>query len=220
MNSIFTLAALLPVFIILWYVYRQDHDPEPRHVVAATFGFGCLTVVPVLLMEWFHFSDPFLEMYLQVAPAEEFCKLAVIMLYVWNHKDFDDSYDSIVYCVMASLGFAAVENLLYTIENGLEVAIMRAVTSIPGHAAFAVFMGYFVARARHHHYYQRTARKWGALAAAFIVPVFVHGTYDYLLTDISYFTLWVIFVLMMDVVAFLLVKKAARNDKPMISQNL
>lgn len=220
MSNVLTVAALLPVFLVLWYIYRQDHDPEPRGVVAATFGFGCLTVVPVLLMEWETFSDPFIQMYCQIAPAEEFWKLLVIMLYIWNHKAFDDSYDSIVYCVMASLGFAAVENMLYTIENGLAVAAMRSVTSIPGHAAFAVFMGYFVARAKHHSFYKRTANQVGAIAAAFLVPTFVHGTYDYLLTNPDWILLWVIFVLFMDVVAFLLVKKAAKDDKPMTSSEL
>ncbi|MCQ2250517.1 MAG: PrsW family glutamic-type intramembrane protease [Bacteroidales bacterium] len=216
-----TLLALLPVALILFYIYRQDHDPEPFKTLAITFLWGCVTVVPALLLEIFiPAENPFVENYCVVAPVEELVKMLVVMLYVWNHKDFDDTFDAIVYCVMASLGFAAVENLLYVLLNddgtGLQVALLRAVLSIPGHAVFAIFMGYFVGIAKTHFYFGRKRKQWACLAAAFFSASLVHGTYDFLLTEADYMVAFLVFVLVTDICAFAMVSKASKNDHPMI----
>jgi len=216
-----TIFALLPVALILYYIYKKDSRPEPFKTLAITFLLGCATVLPACLAENFFATDNvFVENYCVVAPAEEFFKMLVVMLYIWKHKDFDDSYDAIVYCVMASLGFAAVENVMYVFsnENGLMVALLRAVLSIPGHTVFAVFMGYFVAVAKTHFYYGRRGKQWACLAAALFTAVMVHGTYDFLLSgeDGEYMGLFAIFVIVTDVFAFLLVRKASRDDHPMI----
>ncbi len=218
--EILTTLALLPVALILWYIYKQDHDPEPARTLAITFLWGCVTVVPASLLEiLIPAENPFVENYCVVAPVEELVKMTVVMLYIWKHKDFDDTFDAIVYCVMASLGFAAVENLLYVFltDNGLQVAILRAVVSIPGHAVFAIIMGYFVGKAKTHFYYGRKRKQWACLGVAFAGAAMVHGTYDYLLSDDgAYFVLFAVFVLVTDICAFLMVRKASREDHPMI----
>lgn len=211
------LLALAPVAIILYVVYKNDHDPEPFKTLAITFLWGCATVVSALAAEtMLHTEDPFLENFLIVAPAEEIGKMAVIMLYIWNHKDFDDSFDAIVYSVMASLGFAAVENLGYVLQNGWSVGVARAIFSIPGHASFAIFMGYFVGRAKTHFYYMRRVKMFGCLAAALGTAIFVHGMYDYLLALGDVFVLYLIFVAAMDAFAIAMVWRSAKNDHPMI----
>ena len=43
-------AAFLPGVVILIYVYKQDHFPEPKKIVFKTFLFGCATVLGIDLL--------------------------------------------------------------------------------------------------------------------------------------------------------------------------
>ncbi|HBK85399.1 MAG TPA: PrsW family intramembrane metalloprotease, partial [Firmicutes bacterium] len=62
---------------------------------------------------------------------------------------------------------------------GLQVAVMRALLSVPGHALFAAAMGYFIGKAK----FAKTEDKTKAyLKRALIVPVLLHGIYDLLLS--------------------------------------
>ena len=50
-----------------------------------------------------------------------------------------------MYAVMVSMGFAATENIIYVLNGGLGVAIVRAFTAVPAHATFAILMGLLLA---------------------------------------------------------------------------
>lgn len=214
------LLALLPVAVVLWFVYFKDKRKEPLRTLAFTFMWGTLTVIPVVIIELlFDTSNPFVENFLVVAPTEEFFKFLVVMLYVWKHKDFDDSFDAIVYCVTASLGFAAIENLFYVLDNGFGVGIARAVTSIPGHAEFAVFMGYFLCRAKTHFYHQRSSLMKKNLAYALGSAILIHGCYDYFLS-MEWHWLFIVSIIVLDIAAIYLINKASKEDKPMIIDDL
>lgn len=222
------LLALLPVFLILFYVYKRDIDPEPIKTVGITFAFGAVSAIValplelvasnILVMLGLEGTDLALgvETLWGVAAIEEVCKWAVIMIYIWNHKDFDDSYDAIVYCVTASLGFAALENLLYVFQNGLEVAILRAVTSIPGHTCFGVFMGFFLAKAKHHMYHNRLSDYRLMIVLSLAVSILVHGIYDFFALSGNIAGLLVI-ILAMDVAGFIIIQHCFKNDHPMIA---
>ena len=62
---------------------------------------------------------------------------------------FDEPIDGIVYAVTAALGFAALENFAYlfavyseTLALPLELSLLRAVLSVPGHALMSSMWGY------------------------------------------------------------------------------
>lgn len=214
--ALMALGALLPVFVILFYVYVKDTRKEPFSVLITTFMLGALAVVPAILAELggsFISENPFFENFLIVSPAEEGVKLFVIMIYVFSHREFDDRFDAIIYCVTASLGFAAVENLIYTFENGIEVAILRAVTAIPGHTAFAVFMGSFVAKAKTHAIYNRKEKRNKYILLAFLVPAIMHGLYDFLIS-IKFFWGFAALIIYSDIHSIIIVNKASKEDRP------
>lgn len=54
-----------------------------------------------------------------------------------------------------ALGFAVLENISYSIGYGWGTALIRAVTAVPGHACFGVFMGAFYGFAKQ---YERIGR--------------------------------------------------------------
>ena len=48
-----------------------------------------------------------------VGLGEELCKYIVLVLYALRKPSFNEPFDGIVYAVMISLGFAALENVFY-----------------------------------------------------------------------------------------------------------
>lgn len=178
------LSTVLPSLLLLAYFRGRDVYPEPARVVWTTFGLGVLSVIPVLAFALplsallGDLADPFAraayEAFILAALPEETCKILVLVLYARRHSAFDEPMDGVVYGVAASLGFATMENVLYVAQGGLGVAILRALTSIPGHATFGAIMGYYLGQAA---FDPRRAR--GAMIAAFAWPLCLHGLYDF-----------------------------------------
>jgi RsiW-degrading membrane proteinase PrsW (M82 family) len=75
--------------------------------------------------------------------------------------------------IVPSLGFATLENILYVAKGGLAVAVLRAFSSVPGHACMGAIMGSYVARGRFSG--KRNHPIWIGLLAAFLL----HGLYDF-----------------------------------------
>ena len=56
--------------------------------------------------------------------------------------------DGIVYATAAGLGFATIENILYVLDGGIAVGIIRAIASVPGHVVFACIWGFALGTAK------------------------------------------------------------------------
>ena len=148
-------------------------------------SIGVLSVIPAAIIEG-------VLMYLYQGPAgirktaytaflvagftEEAFKYSAFLLFIWRDRNFNEKFDGIVYAVYISLGFAAIENVLYVFGGGYGVGLLRALTAVPAHALFGIMMGYYFGQAKFSTRY-RTAR----VIAAFIVPFIFHGLYDFLL---------------------------------------
>ncbi|MED1782495.1 glutamic-type intramembrane protease PrsW [Brevibacillus fortis] len=147
-------AAVAPGIAILSYFYLRDSlEPEPISMVIRSFIFGMLLVVPIMVLQYimqneWNWRDGIVAEVFQSAVVEEFFKWMVIYFTVYKHLEFDEPYDGIVYAVAVSLGFATLENLFYLIINGTNIAIWRAFLPVSSHALFAVWMGYYLGRAK------------------------------------------------------------------------
>src|SRR5690606_39910115 len=93
-------------------------------------------------------ENGFFHSFLSASLLEEFFKWFIILFAVYEHGDFNEPYDGIVYAASLSLGFATVENILYLIANGIEFAFGRALFPVSSHALFGVFMGYYFGKAK------------------------------------------------------------------------
>ena len=232
--------ALIPVVGLLIFIYFNDKkEKEPFGLLVALFFAGVGSIVSAVILELigaailgFVFPTEsvikgVLDAMLIVAPAEELGKFLVLRLITWKNKNFNYSYDAIVYAVFVSLGFAALENITYVFGSGIGTALMRMFTAVPGHACFAVFMGFFYSKAKYASLTNKKGACTGFTALAMIVPIIVHGIYDailmgggasdeIILTGIS-FLVWIGFVIAMFVVSIILVIKSSRNDFCIIS---
>lgn len=100
-------------------------------------------------------------------------KFAVVLLAVYRHAEFNELFDGIIYCVTASMGFATLENIAYVVSGGLQVGIMRALLSVPGHAFFASLMGYYVGIAK---FTDRDETRW--LIQGLLLAALAHAVFD------------------------------------------
>ena len=149
--------AVLPPLLIAFYIYKQDKfDKEPKELILKSFFFGCLSVIPIVILELIFneniFSNYFVYMFCGVALVEEGMKYFFLKKYLFNKPEFNEPFDGIVYAVMVSLGFATIENLVYVFiyypDQQISIAIQRMISAIPLHASCGVIMGYYVGLAK------------------------------------------------------------------------
>lgn len=178
-------SALAPAVLLVWYFRARDVYPEPARVVWTTFALGFVIVVPVLIvgipMEFLvgSIASPMLyglaSAFLVAAIPEELFKYLVLRGYSMRQDAFDEPMDGVVYGATASLGFAALENILYVADGGVGVALLRALTAVPGHACLGAIMGSYMGRARVAPPEQ--ARR--LVSRALVIPIVLHGLYDF-----------------------------------------
>ena len=149
-----------------------------------------------------------------VAVTEEGIKVLLLRLRTWRSPHFNCSFDGVVYAVFLSLGFALWENIQYVLQFGFLTAMARAVTAVPGHACFGVFMGAWYGAAKRWQQRGRKNRSRLCRWMAFLVPVLLHGLYDYIAASPTVGTrgMFLGFVLLLFLSALYLVRRSARND--------
>ncbi|KYC69873.1 hypothetical protein B4099_3149 [Heyndrickxia coagulans] len=94
---------------------------------------------------------------------------------VFFNREFDEPFDGIVYGVSVSLGFATFENILSLFSGGVDLAFGRALLPVSSHAIFGVMMGFYMGKSRF------SPRKKCWFLFSFIVPVILHGFYDWIM---------------------------------------
>ncbi len=211
-------AAILPAILLLVYVYRHDRiEKEPRKLlltlvlwgVVATFLAVAAESLGAIALAWFlpgGEDNPAYPIWMY---------FVVVALSTWRSPEFNCRFDAVVYAVFVSLGFALWENIGYVMMYGVGAALARAITAVPGHACFGVFMGAYYGLAKRSANCGETAasRLWNFLAL--LVPTVIHGLYDYIAVNEteSFSTTFVVFVLVVFVLAFVLVKQLSKRDE-------
>jgi hypothetical protein len=154
-------------------------------MILKTIGLGAASAVPAVIVEVAlqglplfalpGFAGAITTAFVQVAPVEEACKLAAVLLYAWRKPTFNEENDGIVYTGAAAIGFAALENILYVARLGLGTGAGRAFTAIPAHVFTAVLMGLAVGRAR---FAPSRAARNRLLLGGYVLAWLIHGLYD------------------------------------------
>ena len=179
------LGASAPALFWLWLFWKRDRwQREPKRVVLKLFALGAVAAAPTYFLEMVLpvFGDGWgarlYDNFIRVALVEEAMKFAVVWIFAYRHKEFDEPMDGIVYAIAVALGFATVENCLYAVWLDESVLVQRAFTSTLAHVGFTGIIGYHFGFALLKPPEKRRAFKLLGLAVA----VFYHGVYDYLVT--------------------------------------
>jgi len=182
------LTAIAPVFIIMIYIYVKDkYEKEPKRLLLLSFISGAIIsiLITTVLYSGFdiflplknHYSlqQQFIKAFFVVGLTEEFSKYIIVRYVSQPLKAFNEPFDGIIYAVMVSMGFAATENIMYVLQGGYQVALLRAFTAVPAHATFAILMGYFMGKAKFSN--SKVILNFTGLFLA----ILFHGTYDFFL---------------------------------------
>ena len=177
------LLATIPPLLIVFFVYRNDlYEKEPHKLLISTFILGCVLIIPMIILETLTqmiFTNVFFFSLLGIALVEEGVKYIALLKYNLPKKDFNEPYDVIIYSLFLTMGFALVENISYVVgneETGFSVAIARMFTAIPMHATCGIVMGYYLGLSK-----MKTSDKSTNLTLSILLPVLIHGLYNYFL---------------------------------------
>jgi len=257
-NKIFLFVlAVLPAILLMIYIYRKDRlEKEPISILIKLFFAGIAIYFPAgtanflfetLISAFFgitenmesislgkFFAYQIVDNLIVGAGVEESLKLLAVMWFAKpaRNKENNSTFDSIVYCVFVSLGFALFENIDYVMERGFATAVTRFFFSVPGHMFFSIVMGYCVsmwsnfsnvksvetANAQNNVIKIRQpeypAKKW--LVMSLVLPVLCHFIYNFSLTLSDYglinffYLLAVIFAVY--ITGFIIIHKLSAKD--------
>ena len=226
-DPILIAAAVIPAIILLIRVERADRlEKESRGLLASLVLFGIASTAIASLLERigmgildsvFEYESTLYNILLYfgvVALAEEGAKYVLLKRRTWRNPEFNCQFDGVVYGVFVSLGFALWENIEYVALFGLGTAAIRAVTAVPGHACFGVFMGAWYGMAKRREGAGDLAGAKRMRTRALLIPALLHGFYDFAASSESDSMNLVFFgfVIIMFITAYRLVKHVSAND--------
>ncbi|RJQ13739.1 PrsW family intramembrane metalloprotease [Candidatus Parcubacteria bacterium] len=199
---LYIIVGFLPSIVWLFFYLREDAHPEPNRLVVLVFFLGMLTAPIAVGAEYLfvkalnllnistavQVSDlirvPTLIVLLGISAIEELLKYSVVKLRILHDKEFDEPVDAMIYMVIAALGFAAVENILFiagpfqqSLAQGFTVILARFLGATFLHALASAMIGFYIALAilhkvKHHH---------GHLVQGLMLAVAFHTLYNWLI---------------------------------------
>ncbi len=228
MNYLVFIAAILPVAILLYYIYKKDcKAPEPKKELTKAFFLGVFSVflslcisVPFGIMGLYTeqpstFAGSISTAFFAAAIPEEIAKFIMLYLFLRNNKYYDEWIDGVVYAVCVSMGFAALENVLYLYNNydsWLNVGIVRALFAVPGHYGFGIIVGYYFSLSRF-----GDGNNGRNLLLAILAPILAHGIYNSMLFLIG---ISPVACLLMLILFFIFCRKLWKDGKKKIEELL
>jgi len=189
MSGVLIFLACLPSIIFLIFIYKIDSfNKEPISLLVRLFIFGIISVIPAIAFEILFMKLNFIggfiglaiNAFLVIALTEEYFKRLTVKLVAYRSKEYDERLDGIVYCVVASLGFATVENIMYVVQYSAtnpHIWLTRALLSVPAHMLFGITMGYYLSMSK---FCNNPVLSKKYAAYSLWIPVFFHGLYDFL----------------------------------------
>lgn len=192
--------AVIPACVwLLFFLHENWRHPEPRILVFYTFLGGMFVVVLTLLIQnvvqdlFFHseeilqtlFSSSILSFkqvsFLVIFGAiEEISKFLVVWFLIKKRGGFREPLDVMIYMIVAALGFATVENILYGVvfltgNVALSALLLRAIGATLLHALASGTLGYYWALGM----FRRHPRYLIPKGLAF--AIFLHAVFNYLI---------------------------------------
>ena len=223
--ALFALAIAPGIAVILFVYFKDKYEKEPFSLLLKCFLLGTLTIIPPLFIETifqgfgpgyaFSNSNIFVYAFFVVGLSEEASKFLLLRIYPYRSKHFNEPFDGIVYSVVISMGFATAENIFYVLEGGAGVGLLRMFTAVPGHAAFAMLMGYYVglSKFRQHNF--------GFLFMGLLAATTAHGFYDFFLfvEDMPGLQVLSIVCLVLIIILSFRAMRIQRNNSPFNPKN-
>jgi RsiW-degrading membrane proteinase PrsW (M82 family) len=194
--DIIYLSVGISFLIWLYIIYRYDkYEPEPFIILIITgIAGGLMSSIPAALLntaalsmlglDSFFFSDSgvavdsfsLLKFSLFVGFNEEIWKAAAALFILKRLKHFNEPADALIYSMTIALGFAAFENIEYTLMGGINILVLRSFTAVPLHVGLAAIWGMGIAKGK----YIMGGRYFSVMLPYVAAAALVHAIYNYL----------------------------------------
>lgn len=201
---------------MLYYLREDKKNPEPKGKIIQVFLWGMLATVPALAAEialscafgfscslnngFSLYSNPLLLntvvsslilVFAVTAITEETFKYLVVRAEVLKNKEFDEPVDAMIYSIVAALGFASAENVLFAFNSGgnpFPVVTVRFFTAVLIHALAGGIIGYHIGRIKFEQMKKNqflpgiksTGRAIRFQLLGIFLAVLLHGVYNFL----------------------------------------
>ena len=177
---------------IVWSIIFYKKHPKEKKILIATFVGGCFTVLPIMLyqmsleqeLDMFFFTIRFKDMldffgnirrenfylaivltYVFVGALEEFFKHSIVK--IMDDDKIQSVDDAIELSIIAALGFAFIENIMYFLNiwnrEGIDALfvpfVFRSVFSTFAHILFSGIFGYYYGVAHFAHPFLQAEEK-------------------------------------------------------------
>jgi protease PrsW len=210
------LVAVAPCAFWLWLIYKSDkYQPEPKFQIIKLFLLGAAVAIPVSIIESVLYpgsvqgklalSTAAYVAFVVAGVTEETAKFLTVRIGVYRSRFFNEPSDGLVYAAAAALGFASLENIVYIINYGWQVILIRGMFSNLAHVLFSALWGYPLALAK------LGLQPKALVFLGLVGAIAAHGLFDFLFFTESAFTWLVIpFFLAMIVVFIFMLRHSNR----------
>lgn len=190
---------IIPALIWLWFWLKEDREhPEPKRLIARTFVLGMISVLVALGLEYaLHLLvrghsvidiNGGIIFIISLALIEEVVKYASARPAL-KSKNFDEPIDAVMYLIIASLGFAAMENVFFLIgmfkDGGMTMGFMLGNMRFLGanllHSMTSAVVGVSIAMS----YYRRKTIKLTYLSVGVILATLLHAIFNLYIIKMS-----------------------------------
>jgi RsiW-degrading membrane proteinase PrsW (M82 family) len=187
----------------------------------AAAGFGLLAVVLAVIISIMILPPDLLEdsgslglgslllNMLKVGFIEESVKFIPLAIFLYKNTYFNENVDGVLYFAISGLVFGLLENIMYTLNHGVNVGVMRLVLTPFFHTAGTALIGYYLMRHKLGRIPLRTA------IFSFIAIAVLHGLYNFgLASGVAHFLVVSLMIaLLLDCGLFIAYMKAKEHDK-------
>lgn len=237
-NPLLLSLCVIPSMLILWYIYIKDKsEKEPFYLIIILFIGGIISClisilisiiskqyIPYLNMNYYNMNifEIFVKVFVVITLSEELTKWIINYITIWRNKNFKHIYDPIIYSACTALGFATFENIIYVTNyhnNGIMIAIMRGLISIPSHAVFGIYSGFYLGISKNAYVCDKKDKALKYKILSILSPIILHFTFDILLikTNIIKYSLFIIYLTILYITALKKIKRLSSVSKPLKS---
>jgi protease PrsW len=208
-----------------YFLKANRGHAEPSSAVWEAFGFGAVAVVIAIFLQTpFHINGTFLALqagafnltdgavtHFMIAGIEEVAKFLPLAFLIYWRPYFSNHEDGVIYFSLSGLCFSLVENVLYMMRFGPEVALLRTGLILFLHPAATGIVGYYFAQAK------LSGEHLGKTLAALAAVTVMHGLYNFGLsyssTNLGWFLLSIMMTATLNIGLFWYWRRAIRQDQ-------
>ncbi|MBP7735165.1 MAG: PrsW family intramembrane metalloprotease [Spirochaetes bacterium] len=183
----FIALSAVPVFYLIYFrhffrYYRLKGEVPVYGKHLESFLCGVILALTIILFapyidRFINNNSVFVDAFVKAALIEKTGTIALYMLVIRYYPRFS-ILEGIVSGIAIGAGFSLVENLVYALNFGPAVIIVRLVFSAPLHLTTCGIVGYYCSSMRLSSSHYIKAMK---LVLAFVVPIALHGVFDAML---------------------------------------